>query len=40
MLIGQGVKLIGKAHQGFSVSREIPGVMGFKETKLSSSFHR
>jgi hypothetical protein len=40
MLIGQGVKLIGRAHQGLSVSGKIPGVLGFKETKLSSSFHR
>jgi hypothetical protein len=34
------VKLIGRAHQGLVVSRKIPGVLGFKETKLCSSFHR
>jgi hypothetical protein len=40
MPIGQGVKLIGRAHQDLSVSGKISGVLGFKETKLSSSFHR
>jgi hypothetical protein len=39
MLIGQGVKLIEKAHRDLSVSGEIPGVLGFKETKFSSSFY-
>jgi hypothetical protein len=40
MLIGQVVKLIGRAHQGLVSSGEIPGVLGFKETKLTSSFYR
>jgi hypothetical protein len=40
MLIGQGVKLIGRALRDLSVSGEIPGVLGFKETELSSSFYR
>jgi hypothetical protein len=39
MPIGQGVILIGRAHQGL-VSFWGDGVMGFKETKLCSSFHR
>jgi hypothetical protein len=40
MPIGQGVKLIGRAHQGIVSFWEDPGVLGFKETKPSSSFHR
>jgi hypothetical protein len=40
MLIGQGVKLIGRAHQGLVSFWGVPGVLGFKETKLSSSFYR
>jgi hypothetical protein len=40
MPIEQGVKLIGRAHQGLAVSGKIPSVLGFKETKLSSSFYR
>jgi hypothetical protein len=40
MPIGQGAKLIGEHIRDLSVSGEIHGVMGFKETKLSSSFHR
>jgi hypothetical protein len=39
MPIGQGVKLIGRAHQGLVSFWEDPCVLGFKETKLSSSFH-
>jgi hypothetical protein len=40
MPIGQGVKLIGRSHRDLSVSAKIPGVLGFKEIKRSSSFHR
>jgi hypothetical protein len=40
MLIGQGVKLIERAHQDLSVLGKIPGVLGFKETKFRSSFYR
>jgi hypothetical protein len=40
MLIGPGVKLIGRAHQGLVSFGKIPGVLGFKETKFSSSFYR
>jgi hypothetical protein len=40
MLIGQGVKLIEEHIRDLSVSGEIPGVLGFKETILSSSFYR
>jgi hypothetical protein len=40
MLIGKGVKLIGRAHQGLVSFWKIPSVLGFKETKLSSSFYR
>jgi hypothetical protein len=40
MLIGQGVKLIERAHQGLVSSWEDPWFLGFKETKLSSSFYR
>jgi hypothetical protein len=40
MLIGQGVKLIGRAHQGLVSFWEIPGVLGFKETKRRRSFYR
>jgi hypothetical protein len=34
MLIGQGVKLIGKAHQGLVSFWGDPWYLGFKETKL------
>jgi hypothetical protein len=40
MLIGQGVKLIGRAHQGLVSFWEDLWCLGFKETKLSSSFYR
>jgi hypothetical protein len=40
MSIGQGVKLIGRAHQGLVSFGKIPGVLGFKETKLNGSFYR
>jgi hypothetical protein len=36
MLIGQGEEHI----RELSLSVEIPGILGFKETKLSSSFYR
>jgi hypothetical protein len=40
MPIRQGVKLIGRAHQGLVSFWGDPGVLGLKETKLSISFHR
>ena len=40
MLIGQGVKLIGRAHQGLVNSWEDPWCLGLQETKFSSSLYR
>jgi hypothetical protein len=40
MPIWQGVRLIGRAHQGLVSFWEDPGVLGFKETKFRSSFYR
>jgi hypothetical protein len=40
MLIGQGVKLIERAHQELVSSWKVPSVMGFKEAKFCSSFYR
>jgi hypothetical protein len=40
MPVGQSVKLIERHIRDLSVSGEIPGVLGFKKTKLSSSFYR
>jgi hypothetical protein len=40
MPIGQGVKLIGRAHQGLVSFWGDPWCLGLQETKLRSSFHR
>jgi hypothetical protein len=40
MPIGQGVKLIGRAHQRLVSFWGDPWCLGFKETKLGSSFYR
>jgi hypothetical protein len=39
MLIGLGVKLIGRAHQGLVSFWEDPWCLGLQKTKLSSSFY-
>jgi hypothetical protein len=39
MSIMLDVRLIERVHQGLVRFWEIPGVLGFKETKLSSSIH-